>query len=133
MPDQTPTKEQILERMSATLGTIPAALEKSLTADPRMIFEQVRSSAWAMPPEDGALDERTRTLIYFAVALATSNQACTLAMLGKANTLEIPDAELLEAFHIARFAMATQVLGNAEPLFDHINQRSALPGEGEQL
>lgn len=124
MPQATPTKEQVIDRMRSMLGEIPRAIEKSLAADPTFIFEQARSSTYAMPPETGALDEETRTLVYLAVALATSNRPCTLAMLNKADSLEIPSEKLLEAFHIARFAQATNVLGNAEPLFDHINART---------
>ena len=90
-----------------------------------MVYEQARCSAFAMPPDGGALDSEMRTLIYLAVALATSNHACTIAMLNKARQQGIATSKLVEAFHIARYAMATQVVGNAEPLFDLINERPA--------
>jgi|GEM_PF-634831 len=116
--------EQILEQMRIGMGEVPSAIEKAGSADPAMVAEQVRSSAFAMPPE-GALDGETRTLIYLAIALATSNNACTIAMLNKARKQEISTSKLLEAFHISRYAMATQVVGNAEALFDLVSERNA--------
>lgn len=130
MSQSQPTPEAILDRMRATLGTLPPAIQKAATADPRMLVEQARSSAFAMPEDDAALSPQTRTLVYLAVALATGNRACTLAMLGKARGQRIRDAQLLEAFHIARYAQATQVLGNAEPLFDLLNARPAATAGG---
>ncbi len=116
--------DAILDSMRATMGAVPPAIVKAVRADPRMVAEQVRSSSYAMPA-DGALDAETRTLVYLAVALATSNHACTVAMTNKARVQGIDDEKLLEAFHIARYAMATRVLGDAEPLFDLINERRA--------
>jgi alkylhydroperoxidase/carboxymuconolactone decarboxylase family protein YurZ len=124
MPAPTPTAEQVLAQMRKTLGTVPAAMEKSVSADPTLIFEHARSKGYAMPPDGGALDDETRTLIYLGVALATSNHACTQAMVAKARSGGIASAKLLEAFHIARLAQATAVLGNAEPVFDLVNERS---------
>lgn len=128
MSMSAPSTPQILAQMREAMGELPAVIEKAVSADPGVIAEQARSGAFAMPPGDGALDAETRTLIYLAVALATSSRACTLAMLNKARTQGIPAPRLVEAFHIARLAVATQVLGNAEPLFDLINERAA--GEG---
>lgn len=119
----TPDTAKILDGMRAAMGDVPTAIVKATSADPRMVTEQARSSAYAMPSEDGALDAETRTLIYLAVALATSNHACTLAMTNKARVQSISSEKLLEAFHIARYAMATRVLGDAEPVFDLINER----------
>lgn len=123
-PTTSPSVEQILDGMRATMGSVPPAIQKAAVADPRMVAEQVRSSAFAMPPEDGALDAETRTLLYLAVALATSNHVCTVAMTNKARVQGIDGAKLLEALHIARYAMATKVLGDAEPVFDLITERA---------
>ena len=46
------------------------------------------------------------------MALATSNHACTCVTLHKARAQNV--------------ATATQTLGNAEPLFDPVNERTAL-------
>lgn len=119
----TPNVTEILDGMRAAMGDVPPAIVKAATADPSMVAEQVRSSAFAMPPEQGALGPETRTLIYLAVALATSNRACTIAMTNKARLQSIDSAKLLEALHIARYAMATRVVGEAEPVFDLINER----------
>ena len=116
--------QQILDQMVAAMGEAPPAIEKASTADPGLVYDQARSSAFAMPP-DGALEPEMRTLIYLAVALATSNHACTIAMLNKSRRQGIATSKLVEAFHIARYAMATQVVGNAEPLFDLVNERVA--------
>ena len=125
MSDSTVSIESLVAGMRAGMGEVPSAIEKAVSADPAMVREQVRSSGWAMPP-DGALDAPTRTLIYLAVALATSNHACTRAMVNKARAQNIGYDALLEAFHIARFATATQTLGNAEPVFDLVNERQAV-------
>jgi hypothetical protein len=45
-------------------------------------------------------------------------------MVDKARHGGIASAKLLEAFHIARLAQATAVIGNAEVLFDLVNERS---------
>ncbi len=119
----TPTTAQILSGMATAMGEVPMAIVKAASSDPRMLMEQVRSSAFAMPGENPALDDQTRTLIYLTVALATSNSACTQAMINKARVQNIPSEKLLEAFHIARYAMATQVVGNAEVVFDLISER----------
>jgi alkylhydroperoxidase/carboxymuconolactone decarboxylase family protein YurZ len=69
-------------------------------------------------PAGGALDEETRTLIYLAAALAGSSPACVRAMADKVVQQGIPSAKVLETVHIARFAMATKIVGDAEPVFD---------------
>ena len=119
----TPEIEQALNGMRSSMGDVPPAIMKAVTADARMVGEQIRSSAFAMPPQDGALGPETRTLIYLAVALATSNAACTRALVNKARIQSISSEKLLEALHIARFAMATRVVGDAEPVYDLINER----------
>lgn len=127
MSEPEPTTQQILDRMRTAMGEVPPAIAKAAAADARMVAEQARSSAFAMPPHDGALSPETRTLIYLAIALATSNQACTIAMVNKARKQAISAPKLLEAVHIARFALATQVVGNAEPVFDLVNEHTASP------
>ena len=125
MNQQTPNAteiEKILDGMRTAMGEVPHAIVKAATSDPRMVVEQVHSSAFAMP-EGGPLDQETRTLIYLAVALATSNNACIKAMTNKARVQSIDSEKLIEALHIARYAMATQVIGNAEPVFDLIAER----------
>lgn len=119
----SPSTDQILDGMRAAMGSVPPAIVKAASADPRMVVEQVHSSAFAMPSEEGALDAETRTLVYLAVALATSNHACVLAMTNKARVQSISSEKLLEALHIARYAMATKVIGESEPVFDLINER----------
>ena len=127
MPEPQPATRQILDQMRTAMGEVPPAIEKAAAADARMVAEQARSSAFAMPPHDGALSPETRTLIYLAVALATSNQACTIAMVNKARKQAISAPKLLEAVHISRFALATQVVGNAEPVFDLLNEHTPSP------
>lgn len=123
MSEFEPNILAILEAMSQTMGTVPSAIAKAAPVDSAMVLEQVHSSAFAMPPENGALDPETRTLIYLGAALASSNHACTAAMVNKAKGQGITTEKLLEAFHIARFALATRVVGDAEPLFEMLAQR----------
>ncbi len=123
MTDQ-PDVQSVLGNMRAGLGTLPAAIQLAATADPAMVLEQARSSAFAMPA-DGALDPETRTIVYLAAALAASNHACVTAMTGKAKLQAIAPAKLLEAFHIARYALATRVVGDAEPLLSELAARDS--------
>lgn len=101
-------------------GTIPRAIELAGTVAPEMVFEQMRSSSYAMPKEDGALDGEARTLIYLGIALATSSDACIKAMMNKARAMGIAKSKIIETLKIARYAEATRVIGNAEPLLDQL-------------
>ena len=69
MSASAPSTQQILEQMRVSMGEVPSAIEKAEGADTRMVLEHARSSAFAMPPEDRALDP----LIHVPIALATSN------------------------------------------------------------
>ena len=115
-----PTVEQIMAGMSAGLGgkAVPPMIQLAATVMPDMVLRQAQDSGFAMPKDEtGVLSEETRTLIYLGVALATGSRACVEAMTNKAHVLGIESSKLLETFKIARFAEATRVLGNAEPLF----------------
>jgi alkylhydroperoxidase/carboxymuconolactone decarboxylase family protein YurZ len=112
-----PSAQDLLAKMRAGMGRVPAAIEKSTIVDDGLIQEHMRSRLYAMP-EGGALDEQTRTLIYLAAALAGSSPACVRAMADKVVQQGIPKAKVLETVHIARFAMATKIIGDAEPVFD---------------
>jgi len=103
--------------MRKSMGTIPDAIQKAAVVDESLIYEHLRSRGYAMPNEKPALDEETRTLIYLAAALAASSHACVEAMANKAKVQGIPAGKLLETLHIVRFALATRVIGDAEPLF----------------
>lgn len=56
-----PTVEQVFGMMRQTMGSVPSAMEKATAADDGLLYEHLRSRAYAMPPE-AALDEETRTL-----------------------------------------------------------------------
>jgi AhpD family alkylhydroperoxidase len=119
MTTQTaPTVDQILANMTVSLnGHIPPSVTYAATVMPQMVVRHVQDSGFAMPKDgSGALTEETRTLIYLGVALATGSHACIEAMTNKAQALGIEPSKLLETFKIARFAEATRVLANAEPL-----------------
>jgi alkylhydroperoxidase/carboxymuconolactone decarboxylase family protein YurZ len=120
MVKQQPTAEDLLQQMSIGMGNVPSAIEKSVTADPSLIHEHMRSRAYAMPMP-GAFDEETRTLIYLAAALAGSSPACVRAMADRIRMLKIAPEKVAEVLHIVRFAMATKIIGDAEPVFDALN------------
>ncbi|MHA6522888.1 carboxymuconolactone decarboxylase family protein [Tessaracoccus sp. G1721] len=125
MTTPVPTTDQILANMTASLGTVPVAAQLAGEAAPEILLRHVQDSGFAMPKDgSGALTEETRTLIYLAVALATGSRACVEAMTNKANGLQIDPAKLLETFKIARFAEATRVLGNAEPLLASLKSQA---------
>jgi alkylhydroperoxidase/carboxymuconolactone decarboxylase family protein YurZ len=112
-----PTVEQVLANMTNSLnGQVPPSVRHAVTVMPEIVVRHAQDSAFAMPAEGGALTNETRTLIYLGIALATGSGACIEAMTNKAQGLGIESAKLLETFKIARFAEATRVLGNAEPL-----------------
>ena len=115
--DPSLTVDQIIANMTTSLnGQVPPAIARAATVMPELVVRHAQDSAFAMPPQGGALTNETRTLIYLGIALATGSQACIEAMTDKAQKLGIAADKLLETFKIARFAEATRVLGNAEPL-----------------
>jgi hypothetical protein len=112
-----PSAQELLAKMRAGMGRVPAAIEKSTVVDESLIQEHMRSRQYAMPQE-GALDEQTRVLIYLAAALAGSSPACVRAMSDKIALQSIPKDKVLETVRIVRFAMATKIIGDAEAVFD---------------
>lgn len=120
--EQRPTVEQIFGMMRKTMGSIPTAIEKATAVDEGLLYEHLRSRAYAMPPE-GALDEETRTLIYLASALAAGSHACIQAMANKAKTQGIAPEKILETVRIVRFALATKIIGDAEAVFETLPEK----------
>ena len=114
---QKPTVDEVFGMMRKMMGAIPSSIEKAAKVDEGLLYEHLRSRQYAMPP-DGALDEETRTLLYLASALAAGSAACIQAMANKAKMQGIPAAKILETLHIVRFALATKVIGEAEPVFE---------------
>jgi alkylhydroperoxidase/carboxymuconolactone decarboxylase family protein YurZ len=114
---QKPTVDEVFGMMRKMMGAVPSAIEKAAKVDEGLLYEHLRSRQYAMPPE-GALDEESRTLIYLASALAAGSAACIQAMANKAKMQGIPAAKILETLHIVRFALATKVIGEAEPVFE---------------
>ncbi len=115
--EQKPTVDQVFGMMRKTMGSIPSAIEKATSVDEGLLYEHLRSRAYAMPAE-GALNEETRTLIYLASAIAGSSKACIQAMANKAKMQGIAPEKILETVRIVRFALATKVVGDAEPVFE---------------
>jgi alkylhydroperoxidase/carboxymuconolactone decarboxylase family protein YurZ len=111
-----PTVEEVFGMMRKMMGSVPTAIAQAVKVDEGLLYEHLRSRGYAMPPQ-GALDEETRTLIYLAAALAAGSHACIQAMANKAKMQSIPAAKVLETVHLVRFALATKVIGEAEPVF----------------
>jgi len=113
-----PTTEQILAMMETQLGRegVPPVMRRAAEVMPDLLAEHVRGKMYAMPPEGGAFDEETRTLLYLAAAVAAGSTECVKAMAARSRVMGIPREKLLETFRIARLAVASGVIGNAEPL-----------------
>lgn len=118
---QKPTVDEVFGMMRKMMGSVPSSIEKGAEVDEGLLYEHLRSRQYAMPPE-GALDEETRTLLYLASALAAGSAACIQAMANKAKMQGIPAAKILETVRIVRFALATKVIGEAEPVFDALRE-----------
>jgi alkylhydroperoxidase/carboxymuconolactone decarboxylase family protein YurZ len=121
---QVPTIEQIFAGMRKNMGAVPTAVEALGRVDPQLVYEHMRSRAYAMPDQTPALDEETRTLIYMAAALAGSSPACVRAMADKARVQGIAPSKIMETIKIVRFAMATRIIGDAEPIFAALENSS---------
>ncbi len=119
--EQKPTIDQVFGMMRKNMGSVPSAIEKATEVDEEILYEHLRSRAYAMPSE-GALDEETRTLIYLASALSASSKACIQAMANKARMQRIAPEKILETVRIVRFALATRVIGDAEPVFEEVQK-----------
>ncbi|HEV2134320.1 MAG TPA: carboxymuconolactone decarboxylase family protein [Terracidiphilus sp.] len=115
--DQMPTVEQVFGMMRKAMGSVPPAIEKAAAVDEGLLYEHLRSRAYAMPAE-GGLDEEARTLIYLAAALAGSSRACIQAMANKAKVQGIAAEKVMETVRIVRLALATKVIGDAESIFE---------------
>jgi len=120
MESQKPTIEQILTKMKGSMnGELPNVVKLASEKLPEMLYEQIHSNMFAMP-ENGALENETRTLIYLGVAIATGSKTCIKAMLNKANAQNISKEKLIETYKIVRYAESTRVMGNAEMLFESL-------------
>ena len=117
-----PNLQEILKRMRQAIGRLPAAVELLTRVDPEMIYEHLRSQAYAMPADSPALNDETRTLIYLAAVLASSSHECIRATAAKARAQGISREKLLETVRIVRLAMATRVISDAEPVFDAVDK-----------
>ncbi len=115
--DSKPTVDQVFAMMRNNMGSIPSAIEKATSVDEGLLYEHLRSRAYAMPAE-GSLDDETRTLIYLAAALAASSKACIQAMANKSKMQGIAPEKVLETVKIVRLALATKVIGDGEPIFE---------------
>lgn len=109
--------------MRKMMGGVPSSIAKAAKVDERLLCEHLRSRQYAMPAE-GALNDETRTLIYLASALAAGSAACIHAMANKAKVQGIAAEKILETVHIVRLAAATKVIGEAEPVFDALQDPS---------
>ena len=115
--DSKPTVDQVFAMMRNNMGSIPSAIEKATSVDEGLLYEHLRSRAYAMPAE-GSLDDETRTLIYLAAALAASSKACIQVMANKSKMQGIAPEKVLETVKIVRLALATKVIGDGEPIFE---------------
>ena len=122
-PEQKPTVEQVFGMMRQMMGSVPSTIKKAVQVDEGLLYEHLRSRSYAMPAV-GALDDETRTLIYLASALAASSKACIQAMANKAKMQGIAPEKVLETVRIVRFALATKIVGDAEPVFEAMTQES---------
>jgi alkylhydroperoxidase/carboxymuconolactone decarboxylase family protein YurZ len=100
-------------------GAIPNVVKLASEKMPEMVYEQIRSNQFSMP-ENGALENETRTLIYLGVALATGSKTCIKAMLKKAKAQKISKDKLVETYKSVRYAESSRILGNAEQLFEEL-------------
>jgi len=118
-----PTLDQVLAGMSAALGGhLPGMVERAATVMPEIVFKHAQDSGFAMPKAGGALSEETRTLMLLGIALATGS-GCVENLVNKAKTQKIDDAKILETVKIARFAEATRVFNNSEPVFAKLTKQ----------
>jgi len=116
-----PTLEQVLVGMSAQVGGhLPRMVELAATVIPELVFKHAQDGGFAMPKEGGALPEETRTLMLLGIALATGSH-CVEGLMHKAKAQNIEAAKILETVKIARFAEATRVFNNAEPILAQLD------------
>ncbi|MCL5769982.1 MAG: carboxymuconolactone decarboxylase [Planctomycetes bacterium] len=120
-----PTLEQVFAGRRKVMGTIPTAVEKLSRVDSTMVYEHLRSRAYAMPDQVPALAEGTRTLIYMAAALAGPSPACVRAITEKARVQGILREAIMETVVPVRFAIATRIPGDVAPIFAALTQSAA--------
>lgn len=69
-------------------------------------------------------DEETRALIYPDSALAAGSATCLSAMANKAKMQRMPGSKFPKTLCIVRFALATEVSGEAKPLLEALRDFS---------
>jgi alkylhydroperoxidase/carboxymuconolactone decarboxylase family protein YurZ len=97
-------------------GHVPVSVQHTARLFPDLMVRHAQDRAFATPKTDAALSEERHTLVHLAVARATGSRACVEVMTDKSRNLGIERAKLVETVTVARFAAASQVPGNAEPL-----------------
>lgn len=103
-------------------GKLPRAKELAGEVFPEMVRDHIQDSPLA-PPQKGALEQETRTLIYLAVALATGSKACIENMMNKAERQNITKDKILDVFKISLYAESTRLVANAEIVFEYLNKK----------
>jgi alkylhydroperoxidase/carboxymuconolactone decarboxylase family protein YurZ len=118
MSNAMPTAEQVIEMMSAKMGmnNVPAAMLFAKDVAPELVLQVAMSSKESVGDEQSPLDEKTRTLIYLASALATHDDECVKATLASALSIGVNKAELISVIKIVRHAANNGAVGAATPI-----------------
>jgi alkylhydroperoxidase/carboxymuconolactone decarboxylase family protein YurZ len=125
MSNSMPTAEQIVEMMRTKMGAenIPAAMLFAKDVAPELIVQVAMSSKDSVGDEASPLDEKTRTLIYMAAALATHDEECVKATLASALGLGVSKAELISVIKIVRHAANNGTLGAATAILEALAKK----------
>ena len=120
MNNPMPTAGQVIEMMGAKMGAsnVPAALRYAEQVAPELVVQVALSSSQSVGDETSPLDEKTRTLIYLASALATHDAECIKATLASSLALGVTRDEFVSVIKIVQHAANNGTLGAATPILE---------------
>jgi alkylhydroperoxidase/carboxymuconolactone decarboxylase family protein YurZ len=122
---QNPSVDEILSFMAKKLGgqeNIPNAIRYAKVCAPELIYHVAFSSKNSVGDENSPFDEKTRTLIFLAVALAMKDTECIKTQLNAALTLGATKEELIAIIKIVKHAAHSSVIGFAEPILESLSR-----------
>jgi alkylhydroperoxidase/carboxymuconolactone decarboxylase family protein YurZ len=122
---QNPSVDEILSFMAKKLGgqeNIPNAIRYAKVCAPELIYHVAFSSKNSVADENSPFDEKTRTLIFLAAALAMKDPECIKTQLNAALTLGATKEELIALIKIVKHAAHSSVIGFAEPILEVLSK-----------
>lgn len=107
----SPTIEQILERMTEEVGFVPPTMRYLADHRPEVVAEHARGKGFAFASD--RIPDRYKQLIVIAAAAAAGSAKCVETQTRIAVRKGITPDEIVDALLLARFAASSSIFANA--------------------